>query len=155
MPNLRRTYQTPSSLNGSSLTSSASSSPSAPFTNFRNFSHAGSPAPTTPTIQHSTPSVHSTYSTSMAISPSHSQGSTTTATTTTTTYPALSAIPGKYNGYADLPNQVYRRSVRKGFALNLIVVGETGTGKSTFVNSLFSADIYDGKESLGKDFYGF
>ena len=64
-------------------------------------------------------------------------------------HPPISAVPGKYNGYADLPNQVYRRTVRRGFALNIIVVGETGTGKSTFINSLFSSDIYDGKESLG------
>lgn len=140
MPHLRRTYQTPSSLNGSSVNSSGSSSPSAPFTNFRNFSHAGSPAPG-PTL-FSGPSIHSTTNITAA--------SPASVSSTTTTYPALSAIPGKYNGYADLPNQVFRRSVRKGFALNIIVVGETGTGKSTFVNSLFSADIYDGNETLGK-----
>ena len=39
--------------------------------------------------------------------------------------------------------------MRKGFALNLLVLGETGTGKTTFINSLFSADVYDGKDAMG------
>lgn len=49
----------------------------------------------------------------------------------------------KYLGYADLPNQVYRRAVKKGFDFNLMLLGESGTGKSTFINSFFTTAIYD------------
>ncbi|CAL8107090.1 unnamed protein product [Calicophoron daubneyi] len=47
-----------------------------------------------------------------------------------------------YVGYSNLPNQVYRKSVRRGFEFNLMVVGESGLGKSTFINSLFLSDVY-------------
>ncbi|KAF7255567.1 hypothetical protein EG68_07228 [Paragonimus skrjabini miyazakii] len=47
-----------------------------------------------------------------------------------------------YVGFSNLPNQVYRRAVRRGFEFNLMVVGESGLGKSTFVNSLFLSDVY-------------
>lgn len=47
-----------------------------------------------------------------------------------------------YVGFANLPNQVHRKSVKKGFEFTLLVVGESGLGKSTLVNSLFLADLY-------------
>ncbi|KAL1790947.1 septin-2 [Sigmodon hispidus] len=49
--------------------------------------------------------------------------------------------PG-YVGFANLPNQVHRKSVRKGFEFTLMVVGESGLGKSTLINSLFLTDLY-------------
>ncbi|XP_052072566.1 septin-2B-like isoform X4 [Mytilus californianus] len=49
--------------------------------------------------------------------------------------------PG-YVGFANLPNQVHRKSVKKGFEFTLMVVGESGLGKSTLVNSLFLTDLY-------------
>ncbi|KAF6022650.1 hypothetical protein EB796_019037 [Bugula neritina] len=49
--------------------------------------------------------------------------------------------PG-YVGFANLPNQVHRKSVKKGFEFTLMVVGESGLGKSTLVNNLFLTDLY-------------
>lgn len=60
--------------------------------------------------------------------------------------------PG-YVGFANLPNQVHRKSVKKGFEFTLMVVGESGLGKSTLVNSLFLTDLYPERvipDSVGK-----
>ena len=40
--------------------------------------------------------------------------------------------------------QVHRKSVKKGFEFTLMVVGESGLGKSTLINSLFLTDLYPG-----------
>lgn len=47
-----------------------------------------------------------------------------------------------YIGFATLPEQVHRKSVKRGFDFTLLVVGESGLGKSTLVNSLFLGDLY-------------
>jgi len=54
-----------------------------------------------------------------------------------------------YVGFANLPNQVYRKSVKKGFEFNLMVIGESGLGKSTFINSLFLTELYNENDFPG------
>jgi septin 7 len=49
-------------------------------------------------------------------------------------------------GFSQLPNQYHRKSVKKGFEFTLMVVGESGLGKTTLVNSLFRTSLYPQKE---------
>ncbi|KAI9268765.1 Septin-domain-containing protein [Sporodiniella umbellata] len=53
-----------------------------------------------------------------------------------------------YVGFANLPNQVHRKSVKKGFEFTCMVVGESGLGKSTLVNTLFNTQLYPPKETV-------
>ncbi|XP_015269023.1 PREDICTED: septin-5-like [Gekko japonicus] len=57
----------------------------------------------------------------------------------------------EYVGFATLPNQVHRKSVKKGFDFTLMVAGEAGLGKSTLVNSLFLTDPYKDCELLNAE----
>ena len=50
-----------------------------------------------------------------------------------------------YVGFGNLPSQVYKKSVAHGFEFTLMVVGASGLGKSTLINSLFFTDIYSDK----------
>uniref|UniRef100_A0AC35TMB9 Septin n=1 Tax=Rhabditophanes sp. KR3021 TaxID=114890 RepID=A0AC35TMB9_9BILA len=54
-----------------------------------------------------------------------------------------------YVGIATYTNQIFRRCVKKGFEFNLMVVGETSLGKSTFLNTLLDVDLkeYEGMTS--------
>ncbi|KAK1156562.1 septin-5 isoform X2 [Acipenser oxyrinchus oxyrinchus] len=57
----------------------------------------------------------------------------------------------QYVGFATLPNQVHRKSVKKGFDFTLMVAGESGLGKSTLVNSLFLTDLYKDRKMLNAE----
>ena len=61
-------------------------------------------------------------------------------------------LPSQFVGFGALPDQVYNKAVRKGFEFSLMVVGASGLGKSTMVNSMFLTDIYaDGVKEGGKE----
>ncbi|KAL5016217.1 hypothetical protein ScPMuIL_005806 [Solemya velum] len=51
-------------------------------------------------------------------------------------------------GFARLPEQVHRRAVKKGFEFCLMVVGESGLGKSTLLDTLFLTDMYKDRDML-------
>ncbi|CBY21012.1 unnamed protein product [Oikopleura dioica] len=53
---------------------------------------------------------------------------------------------GGFVGFANLPNQVHRKSVKKGFEFTMMAVGESGLGKSTLINSLFLTNLYEERE---------
>jgi len=60
----------------------------------------------------------------------------------TRSYSSLTQDTSSYVGFANLPNQVHRKSVKKGFEFTLMVAGESGLGKSTLIDSLFLTDLY-------------
>lgn len=55
-------------------------------------------------------------------------------------------------GFANLPEQVHRKAIKRGFDFTVMVVGESGLGKSTLVSSLFlNPDLYKDKEQIPAD----
>ncbi|XP_028129297.1 protein peanut-like [Diabrotica virgifera virgifera] len=52
-------------------------------------------------------------------------------------------------GLDNIPKQVLRKAVNKGFEFTLMVVGESGLGKSTLVNSMFLTEIYNASDYPG------
>lgn len=45
-------------------------------------------------------------------------------------------------GFATLPHHLNRKYAKKGFDFTIMVVGQSGLGKSTLINCLFLADLY-------------
>lgn len=46
-------------------------------------------------------------------------------------------------GFSNLPQQWHQKSIRQGFDLNLLVIGDSGLGKSTLLNTLFEVPVHD------------
>lgn len=51
--------------------------------------------------------------------------------------------PTEHVGFDSLPDQYVSRIVRDGFAFNILIVGATGVGKSTLIDSLFNTKFPD------------
>lgn len=49
-------------------------------------------------------------------------------------------------GFANLPKQWHRKSVRRGFTFNVMAIGESGLGKATLINTLFNRQILNNKQ---------
>ncbi len=51
--------------------------------------------------------------------------------------------PNNYVGFDTITSQIEHRLVKRGFHFNLMLVGHSGLGKTTLVNTLFSSHLVD------------
>lgn len=51
--------------------------------------------------------------------------------------------PKSYVGFSTITNQIEHRLLKRGFQFNVMVVGHSGLGKTTLVNTLFAAHLTD------------
>ncbi|KAJ2778161.1 Septin spn4 [Coemansia interrupta] len=53
-------------------------------------------------------------------------------------------------GIANLPNQLHKIVTKKGTNLSIMVVGESGTGKTTFINTLLTTELIEPLEDAAR-----
>lgn len=66
----------------------------------------------------------------------------------TTTPAEISFVtPDSYVGFETITSQIENKLVRRGFQFNVMCVGYSGLGKSSFINTLFSSYLKEGAEA--------
>ncbi|KAI1782258.1 GTP binding protein [Ganoderma leucocontextum] len=53
-----------------------------------------------------------------------------------------------YVGFDTIPQHIQHKLLKRGFQFNLVVVGQTGLGKSTLINTIFASHLLDSKGRL-------
>ncbi|PSS35610.1 hypothetical protein PHLCEN_2v1433 [Hermanssonia centrifuga] len=56
-----------------------------------------------------------------------------------------------YVGFDSITSQIEHKLLKRGFQFNVIVVGQTGLGKSTMINTIFASHLIDSKGRLAAD----